>query len=143
MIKSNNLLKSIFYILLIFFLFNYLFPGSLMGYFMFGDIGRHPSLADNPIYQPIPIKFYFIGDQINHFISTFLISFAGFCTFLKNKNFNRLFYIMLSFSAVIELFHFAIPNRVFEVYDVVANLSGVIFAYFIIAIYRIYNKNKI
>ena len=143
MIKSNNLLKNIFYVLLIFFLINYLFPGSFIGYFMFGDLGRHPSLADNPIYQPIPIKFYYIGDYINHFIFTFLVSLFGFCIYLKNQKTNRLFYIILFFSVVLELFHLIIPNRAFEFYDVVANLGGVIFAYLIIVIYRFYNRNKI
>ena len=143
MIKSNNLLKNIFYIFLIFFLINYLFPGSLMGYFIFDDLGRSPSLADNPIYEPISKNFYSLGDLVNHFIFTFLISFAGFCIHLKNKRFVRVFYIILSLSVTLELFHFVIPNRAFEFYDVVANLSGVIFAYFIIAIYRFYNKNKI
>ena len=143
MIKSNNLLKNIFYVLLIFFLINYLFPGSFTGYFMFGDLGRHPSLADNPIYQLIPIKFYYIGDYINHFIFAFLVSFFGFCIYLKNQKINRLFYIISFFSVVLELFHLIIPNRAFEFYDVVANLGGVIFAYLIIVIYRFYNRNKI
>ena len=143
MIKLNTFLKCIFYILLIFFLINYLFPGSLMGYFIFGDVGRHPSLSDNPIYQPIPMKFYEIGDLVNHFISMLLISFFCFCIYFKDKKFERLFYIILSFALILELFHFIIPNRAFQIYDVVANLSGVLFAYFIIVIYRFYNKNKL
>ena len=44
---------------------------------------------------------------------------------------------------ILGLFHFIIPNRAFQIYDVVANLSGVLFAYFIIVIYRFYNKNKL
>ena len=143
MIKSNNLLKITFYIFLIFFLISYLFPGSLMGYFMFGDISRHPSLADNPIYQLMPIRFTPIANYLNHFLFTLLISFAGFCTYFKKKILERLFCILLSFAVVLELFHFVIPNRAFEVYDLAANLCGVIFAYFIIAIYRFYNKYKI
>ena len=143
MIKSNNLLKITFYIFLIFFLINYLFPGSLTGYFMFGDIGRHPSLADNSIYQLIPIRFTPFANYLNHFLFTLLISFAGFCTYFKKKILERLFCILLSFAVILELLHFVIPNRAFEVYDLVPNLGGVIFAYFIIAIYRFYNKNKI
>ena len=143
MIKSINLSKIIFYILLLFLLIFYLFPGSLMGYFVFGDFGRHPSLTDNPIYQPLPIKFYLIGDLINHFIFFIIIALVGFYIYSKKKNFRNLFYFMLFFSAFLELFHLVIPNRTFEIYDAAANLSGVIFAYFIIAIYRFYNKNKI
>ena len=137
-----NLSKSIFYILLIFLLINCLFPGSLMGYLIFEDIDRYPSLADNPIYQPLPIKFYPIGDLINHFILYFIITLAGYNAFLKNKRFKNLFYFMLFLSVFLELPHLVIPNRTFEFYDIAANLSGVIFAYFVIAIYRFYCKNK-
>mgnify|MGYP006138283201 CR=1 FL=1 len=143
MIKSVNLSKSIFYILLIFLLINYLFPGSLIGYLKFGDVGRHPSLSDNPIYQPIPKKFYPIGDLINHFIFFFIFTLTACNVFLKNNRFNNLFYILLFLSVFLELFHLIIPNRRFEFYDIFANLSGVIFAYFVIVIYRFYCKNKI
>ena len=142
MVKSINLSKVIFYILLILLLITYLFPGSLAGYFVFGDLGRHPSLADNPIYQPIPINFYSIGGLLNHFMLFFLITLIGLYIYSENRNFKNLLYIALTFSVVLELFHFFIPNRAFEIYDVFANLSGAMFAYFMIIIYRFYN-NKI
>ena len=142
MIKSINLSKVIFYILLVLLLITYLFPGSLIGYFVFGDLGRHPSLADNPIYQPIPIKFYYIGDQINHFMFFLIITLFGFYIYLKDRKFKSLFYVILFSSVILELFHFFIPNRAFEIYDIFANLSGVMIAYLIIITYRFYNKNK-
>jgi hypothetical protein len=142
MIKLINISKGILYILIIFLLINYLFPGSLMGYFIFGDLGRQLSLADNPIFQPIPHDYYFLGDLISHFIFFALISFGIFNFYLKNRKLKNLFYILLSFSIVLELLHFVIPNRSFQFLDIVANSIGIIFAYFIIIIYRFYNKRK-
>ena len=107
MVKSINLSKVIFYILLILLLITYLFPGSLVGYFVFGDLGRHPSLADNPIYQPIPINFYSIGGLLNHFMLFFLITLIGLYIYPENRNFKNLLYIALTFSVVLELFHWS------------------------------------
>jgi len=138
--KSINLLKFLFYISLIFLIIIYLFPGSLMGYFVFGDLGRQISLADNPIYQVIPSEYYSLGSILNHLFYFFYFSVLSLCIFSNNQNLNILFYSLLFFSIFLELLHVIIPNRTFEIYDLIANLIGVLFAYFVIIIYRFYNS---
>ena len=55
---KNNVLKMIkylYYFSLIVLLILYLFPGSLIGYLLYGDFGKQPDLIPNPI-----------GTSINH-----------------------------------------------------------------------------
>jgi len=140
--KLINLLKFIFYISLIFLIVIYLFPGSLLGYFAFGDFGRQVSLADNPIYQVIPSEYYWLGSVMNHLLFFLFFSTLGLYIFSNNKNLNILFYSLLFFSVFLELLHIIIPKRAFEVYDLAANLIGVLFAYFLIIIYRFLIKDE-
>ena len=63
-----NSLKYLFYFSLFILIILYLFPGSLIGYFLYGNIGQQPNLISNPI-----------GTSINHLIFFFLFRFSGFC----------------------------------------------------------------
>ena len=47
--------KYLFYFSLIVLLILYLFPGSLIGYILYGNFGKQPDLISNPI-----------GTSINH-----------------------------------------------------------------------------
>ena len=118
---KNNILKLIiylYYLSLIVLLILYLFPGSIIGYFLYGDIGTQPTLIENPI-----------GTSINHFFYFSLLSFLGFIYNLNKQNFINGFFFLLTLSILLELFHFFIPNRAFELNDVIANISGVVVVY--------------
>ena len=52
-----KLLEYIYYFSLVILFVLYLFPGSLIGYFLYGNLGQQPNLIPNPI-----------GTSINHFI---------------------------------------------------------------------------
>ena len=125
--KGNifNSIKLIYYFVLIILFIIYLFPGSLIGYLLYGDFGKQPDLIDNPI-----------GTSINHFIYFFILAFLGFINNYKEKKFiNSLtFFWYLSF--LLEISHFFIPNRAFEINDLIANNLGVLFAYFLLKIIK-------
>ena len=115
---KNNVLKLVnylYYSSLFVLLILYLFPGSLIGYFLYGNLGKQPELLNTPIGTSINHFFYFI----------FLTSLAAFYNAKKTKIFTN-FYFILFISVFLELLHFIVPNRAFEFYDLLANVAGVL-----------------
>ena len=122
-------LKFIFHISVLFLIIISLYPGSLLGYLLYGDFGQQPNLINNPF-----------GTTINHFICYIYISLLGFFLYLRMENFQRIFYGLLFLSIILELLHFIIPNRSFQLGDLIGNILGVIVAYCAVKIY-LYFKN--
>ena len=122
-------LKNIFHISVLFLIIISLYPGSLLGYFLYGDLGRQPNLISNPF-----------GSTINHFICYFYVSLLGLFLYLKTENFKKLVYSLFFLSAILEFFHFIVPNRSFQITDLCANIFGVLVAYSIVRIYLLFNK---
>ena len=123
-------LKSIFHISVLFLIVVSLWPGSLIGFLLYGDWGQQPDLIKNPF-----------GTAINHFIFYLYISLLGFFVYIKNEYFKKLVYGLFFLSITLELFHLIIPNRSFQLEDLFGNIFGVIVAYFIIKIYLLFNKS--
>ena len=140
--KVSRFLKLFFYFSLLLLVIVSLFPGSLAGLLVFDDIGRPPSLVDNPIYQVLSIDYYNISLTINHFAFFFLTSILGFSIYSRKHNFQKLAYVLFFLSIFLEVIQVVIPNRAFEIYDVFANFAGVLFAYLIVKIYKLYKKKN-
>jgi VanZ family protein len=106
-----------------------MWPGSLLGFLFYGDFGHEPDLIRNPF-----------GTTINHFIFYTYVSLLAFILYKKDKNFQKLVYGLFFLSVLLELFHLVIPNRSFQVEDLIANIFGVMFAYSVIKTYLFFNK---
>ena len=115
--KNNifKLLEYLYYASLVFLFILYLFPGSLVGYFLYGNSGQQPNLIANPI-----------GTSINHLIYFSYITLLATIIRPYTKNILINYKIILLISFVLEILHFIIPNRVFELYDLLANILGVV-----------------
>jgi len=122
-------LKSIFHISVLFLVIISLYPGSLLGYLLYGDWGQQPNLIKNPF-----------GTTINHFIYYFYVSLLGFFLYSRSENFTKLVYGLFFLSVILELFHFIIPNRSFQLGDLIGNILGVVVAYSVLKIYLFFNK---
>jgi len=122
-------LKFIFHISVLFLIIISLYPGSLLGYLLYGDFGQQPNLVKNPF-----------GTTINHFIYYVYISLLGLFLNLRMESFQRVFYGLLFLSIILELLHFIIPNRSFELGDLIGNILGVIIAYSVVKIYLYFKK---
>ena len=122
-------LKFVFHTSILFLIIISLYPGSLLGYLLYGDWGQQPYLIKNPF-----------GTTINHFIYYIYVSLLGLFLFFRTKNFQKLFYSLLFLSVILELLHFIIPNRSFQLYDLIGNILGVIVAYSSVKIYLFFNK---
>ena len=118
-------LKYLFYFSFIILLILYLFPGSLIGYFLYGELGKQPNFISNPI-----------GTSINHLLFFFYLSILGFIFRSYQRKFINSFPFLFVISIILELSHFFIYNRTFEHNDLYANSLGVLLAYFIFKLFR-------
>ena len=115
-----KLLEYIYYFSLVILFIIYLFPGSLIGYLLYGNLGQQPNLIPNPI-----------GTSINHLIFFSYITTLALKIRPKVKNILTDYKTILFFSVILEILHFIIPNRAFEFYDLIANILGVLIIIFI------------
>ena len=103
----------------------YLYPGSLLGLFLYNDSSIHPQIT----------KDFLISS--NHFYSFIILSFVGIVTYNKSNKINLLIKYLFLLSVFLEFFHLIIPNRNFELSDLFGNILGV---FFVIIIYKIKNR---
>ena len=125
---QNNILKLIiylYYLSLVVLLFIYLFPGSIIGYFLYGDINKQPSLVSNPI-----------GTSINHFFYFTYLTFLALIYSQSKKKFINSFLFLFILSVFLELLHFFIPNRAFELNDLLSNGMGILIIFFLSKLMR-------
>ena len=125
---KNNILKLIVYLYyssLVVLLFIYLFPGSIIGYFLYGDINKQPSLVSNPI-----------GTSINHFFYFTYLTFLGLIYSQSKKKFINSFLFLFILSVFLELLHFFITNRAFELNDLLSNGMGILIIFFLSKLMR-------
>ena len=123
-------IKLVFHISILLLIILSLYPGSLIGFLLYGDLGQQPNLIHNPF-----------GTIINHFICYAYVSLLGFFIYSGRKNFQKLVYSMFFLSAILELLQFIIPNRSLQLGDLIANILGVIVAYSVVKIYLFFNKS--
>ena len=110
-----KLLEYLYYFSLAILLILYLFPGSLIGYLLYGNLGQQPDLIPNPI-----------GTSINHLILFSYLTILALMLRSRRKNILTNFKTLIILSIILELLHAVVPNRAFELYDLIANIVGVV-----------------
>ena len=110
-----KLTEYIYYFSLLVLFILYLFPGSLIGYFLYGNLGQQPNLIANPI-----------GTSINHLLFFSYITSLAIIVRSKVINTFNSYKTILLISGILEILHFIVPNRAFELYDLMANIIGVV-----------------
>ena len=123
MSKLNSLLKVIFYLCNVILILFYLYPASLFGYILYGDLTQQPQISAD-----------FLKISSNHFYSFFLLSLLGILSHLNDKKINFLIIYLFLLSIILEMLHLIIPNRAFEASDLFGNILGTIV---IVIIYKI------
>jgi Ca2+/Na+ antiporter len=109
------------FILIIF----YLYPGSIFGCFLYNDCNIQPQITRDFIISS------------NHFYAFTILSTLGILAYKNTKKMKFLISYLFLLSIILELFHFIIPNREFEISDLFGNILGVIF---VIIIYKVKDK---
>jgi VanZ family protein len=123
-VMKNNffkLLEYLYYFSLVTLLILYLFPGSPIGYFLYGDSAKELNLVNNPI-----------GTSINHLFFFIYLSTLGLLNRSREKKLINSFQFLFFISILLEPMQYFIPNRSFEYYDLFANSAGVILVYLFI-----------
>ena len=110
----------------------YLFPGSLIGYFFYGDFDKQPDMIPNPM-----------GTSINHTLAFFYLTIIGLISYLNQTSFYKILIFLVTLSLFLELSHLFIPNRSFQSLDLFANLLGTFSAIVIIFLYKKFRYGKI
>jgi len=123
-------LKFVFYISVIFLITVSLFPGSVLGYIFYGDVST------------IPSNTFSLETTFNHFVSYIYVSVLGLFIYIENKNFGKVFFLLLFLSIILEFLQLYIPNRSFQISDLFANIVGVFVGYVMIKIYKFRKKNE-
>ena len=103
----------------------YLYPGSLLGFYLYNDISIQPQIT----------RDFLISS--NHFYAFIILSIAGIVAYNKSSKINILIKYLVLLSIFLEFFHIIIPNRDFEFSDLFGNFLGVVL---IIISYKIKNK---
>ena len=119
MINFFSKYKLIFYFINFSLIFLYLFPGSLLGYLIYGNKKIQPQITPDFLISS------------NHFYVFILLSTIGFLTFKKKKLISYLIFYLITLSITLEILHILIPERSFEWSDLFGNFLGVIVVIFI------------
>jgi len=127
-----RIVRYLYYFSLLGLLILLLFPGSLIGYFLYGDLGRQPDLIPNPL-----------GTSINHALAFLYLTILGLISYLNETSFKKVLIFLISLSLFSELSHLVISNRSFQYLDIFANLLGTLIAIVIIFLYKKFKYGKI
>ena len=127
MINYFSKYKFIFYSCNFILIVLYLYPGSLLGCYIYNDCKTQPQITANFIVST------------NHLYAYIALSVIGFLTFRKNNQFNNLSIYLIFLSIALEALQYFVPNRSFEFPDLFGNLAGVFIA---IIIFYFFKKNE-
>ena len=123
--KLKNFFKIGFYSANIILIILYLFPGSILGCFLYNDCYIQPQITRDFIISS------------NHLYIFILLSALGIIAYQGTRKINIVIIYLSLLSIVLELAHIVIPIRAFEWADLFGNIAGVIF---VIIIYKIKSK---
>ena len=122
--------KIIFHLTNFILILLYLFPGSLIGCFLYDDCKLQPQITPD----------YIISS--NHLYAFVILSLIGFFTYKNSKKAQSLAIYLIVISIFLELFHNFIPDRSFEYSDLFGNLAGVIIVIIGFNLFKIYENTK-
>ena len=118
---------SINLILIIF----YLYPGSILGCYLYNDCYRELQITRNFIIS----SNYLISS--NHLYAFIILSAAGVFAYPSLNTVKFLIGYLFLLSIILEVLHIIIPSRMFQWSDFFGNILGIIF---VIIIYKVKDK---
>ena len=119
--------KFIFYLSNLILIFLYLFPGSVLGWFLYNDLSLQPQITPDFIIST------------NHLYAFLIISTLGLLTFNLSNQFIYISIYLIFLSLALEVVHYFIPERSFEFSDLFGNLLGVLI---ILILFYFLKKNE-
>ena len=116
-----NIINTIFVIL-------YIYPGSILGFLVYGEFHRQLQITKD-----------FMSISSNHVYAFLALSLIGLIAYYKSKKLLIINYLILS-SIILEVLHLVIPNRSFQYSDLFGNIVGVLLSILLFNIYNFWRK---
>jgi len=116
-----NIINTIFIVL-------YVYPGSILGFLIYGELHKQPQLTLD-----------FISISSNHLYAFLVLSLLGLIAYYKSKKLLILNYLISS-SIILEVLHLVIPSRSFQYSDLFGNIAGVLLSILLFNIYNFWRK---
>ena len=129
MINFFSKYKFIFYLFNLILILLYLFPGSILGWFIYNNKNIQPQISPNFIVST------------NHVYAFLILSLVGFLSY-KRKSYFYLSFYLIFLSLILEIMHIFIPQRGFEFADLFGNLVGVIIIIILSYLFKVYENFK-
>ena len=118
-----NIINTIFIVL-------YVYPGSILGFLIYGEFNKQPQLTSD---------FFSSSVSSNHVYAFLVLSLLGLIAYYKSKKLLILNYLILS-SIILEVLHLKIPHRTFQYDDLFGNIVGVLLSILLFNIYNFWRK---
>ena len=127
--KAISYLRILFHILTLLLIILSLYPGSILGFLLYGDSRLQPQITKD---------FLYISSQ--HLYVYFFISVLGFFSYSKDRKFKLVVIYLFFLSIILEVSHLVISERSFQTSDLAGNILGVLIAYIVVLIYKFWKK---
>ena len=127
--RTISYLKKLFHIFTLLLIILSLYPGNIIGFLIYGNIRYEPQLTKDFLYI-----------SSNHLYVYFLISVLGFFSYLRDRKFKLVVIYLFFLSIILEVAHLVIVERAFQIADLTGNILGVLIAYTIALIYKLWRK---
>ena len=116
-----NIINTIFIVL-------YVYPGSILGFLIYGEFHKQPQIMQD-----------FLTLSSNHVYAFFALSLVGLIAYYKSKKILIINYLILS-SIIFEFLHLIIPNRSFQYSDLFGNIVGVLISILLFSMFNFWRK---
>ena len=127
--KTISYLRILFHILTLLLIILSLYPGSILGFLLYGDFRLQPQITKD---------FLYISSQ--HLYIYLLVSALGFFSYLRDRKFKLVVIYLFFLSIILEVSHLVISERSFQIPDLSGNILGVLIAYIVVLIYKFWKK---
>ena len=127
--KAVSYLRILFHILILILIILSLYPGSILGFLLYGDFKQQPQVTKD---------FSYISSQ--HLFVYLLVSALGFFSYLRDEKFNLIVIYLFFLSVILEVAHLVISERSFQIEDLIGNILGVLIVYIIVLIYNFWKR---
>ena len=109
--KAVSYLRILFHILILILIILSLYPGSILGFLLYGDFRLQPQVTKD---------FLYISSQ--HLYVYLLVSALGFFSYLRDEKFNLVVIYLFFLSIILEVTHLVISERSFQIEDLTGNI---------------------
>ena len=116
-----NIINTIFIVL-------YVYPGSILGFLIYGEFHKQPQITQD-----------FLSISSNHVYAFLLLSSVGLIAYYESNKILILNYLIL-ISIILEILHLLIPNRSFQYGDLFGNVVGVLMSILLFSIFNFWRK---